>query len=116
MSNAYCVSESDGSVNLIDDADDGMIDRHKFDRHRQRGLARRDDEYQHARPRLGRAVGGDHRLAFRLLPFVQRLDDEKLYAFQPRIFLSGNQCAGDFSELHSQDHLTLDYSSAASGQ
>ncbi len=76
-----------------------MIDGHEVDGQGQRRFARGDDEHQHVRPGLRGAIGRDDGFAFRLLVFIQRLDDQKLHTFQAGILLGSNERADHFSEL-----------------
>ena len=62
-------------ANVINDADDGVIDRDELDGQRQRGLAAGDEEYQFTGAGLGGPIGRDDRFAHRLLLLVQWLDD-----------------------------------------
>ena len=65
---------------IVDDADDGVVDRNKGGGESERGLAAGDEKHQLAGAGLGGGVRGDDRIAGGLLLLVQGLDDQQLDA------------------------------------
>jgi hypothetical protein len=76
-------------LDVIDDADDGVVYGDKGDGHGLGGFATAHDEDQLFWASLEGGIGGNHRLAFWLLLFGQGLDDQEFDAFQTFIFLGG---------------------------
>ena len=69
----FWVSRRSGQLHVVDNADDGVVDRHKGDGHRLGRLPAADNEDQLVWTSLKRGIGGHNRLAFWLLRFAQGL-------------------------------------------
>ena len=82
-----------GQLHVIDNANNGVIDRDKGDGHRLRRFPAAYDEHQMVRSSLSGGVGRNHWLAFRLLRFAQGLHHQEFDPLQTFIFLGGDHRA-----------------------
>jgi hypothetical protein len=87
-------------VHFVHDPHHRVINRHERLGKGQRSLSAANDEHQFAWAGLGGGIRSHHRLAGRMLPAVQRLNDEQLYALQSDVFMLGDYLADDSSEIH----------------
>ena len=82
-----------GQLHVIDNANNGVIDRDKGDGHRLRRFPAAHNEDQFVWPSLKCGVGGNNRLALRLLRFAQGLHHQEFDPLQTFIFLGGDHRA-----------------------
>jgi hypothetical protein len=84
-------------MNVINNAHDSMVNRHKLHRHSLSRFPAANNKYQLAWTGLGRAVSRNHGFTKRLLLLGQGLDHQEFNPFQSFIFMGGNNGADNAS-------------------
>src|ERR1035441_1001872 len=89
-------------MEVVHDADDGVIDGHKPRVERQRRFASAFEVDQLAGAGGPSGVAGDERLAFGAALLVERLNPEERDAFESFIYDAGRQGADDLAQQHQE--------------
>src|SRR5208283_4798681 len=87
-------------MQLVDDPDNGVIDRHKPGFEQQRGFASTFKIDQFAGAGHPRRIASDQWLAFDIALFVERLNPQHRDAFETLVHDARRQCADDLAEEH----------------
>jgi hypothetical protein len=87
-------------MNVVYYADNSMVNGDEFDGHSLGRFSAADDEDQLAGASLGCSIGSNDWFAQRLLLLGQGLDNQEFDTLESFVFLGGNDCANDASELH----------------